>query len=81
MPIYRFKCDQCRRTEEIHREMSEETPVDHLCQALIPQMYVHDVEWVDDNDILQMTTTPEAVHCKGTLKRKYDGFHFHISGR
>lgn len=87
MPIYRYKCTECRHEIEIHKEFSEipdgmPAELPKMCQVLIPKLLpVTDIEWIDENDVPRSCPSPTEYHCRGKMKRVYDDFQFHISGR
>ena len=81
MPIYRYRCTKCGREEEHLATLKEGAPKSDYCDAPIarPVFSTRD-SWIEDAPNPAPLET-DTMPCQGIMKRVYDKFHFHISGR
>ncbi|MGW8177746.1 MAG: hypothetical protein ACWGQW_02960 [bacterium] len=82
MPIYRYKCTKCKRIREVTAPLSEGAPPDYVCRMKYVHTYIPPVPVELGVDPAE-PDEPEfyETECGGTMKRIYDTFQFHISGR
>ena len=41
MPLYTFKCPECKRVKEVLQKMNDEPPICHKCTKMVPRRYVN----------------------------------------